>query len=127
MTFIPILTIAVIFLIVFFIRNSQKQNAISDLEKLKSARPGEENNFISPANRKFQNVNSAGAKITWTFNENATKVQIKGGFMGINSINSTINIESLGFGRFKGDNGQVFIVEGNIIKSGNVILKEISE
>ena len=36
MTMIPIITIAVIFGIVFLIRKSQNQSAITDLEKLKS-------------------------------------------------------------------------------------------
>ena len=122
---IPIITIAVIFGIVFLIRKSQNQSAITDLEKLKSERPGDENNFTSPANRKFQNVNPAGAKITWVFNEDATKVEIKGGMFGINTVNSSISIESLGYGKFKGANGSVFTVEGNRIKSGHVYLNEI--
>ena len=125
MTFIPIITIAVIFGIVFLIRKSQNQSSINDLEKLKSERPGEENNFTSPANRKFQNVNSAGAKITWEFNEDASKVTIKGGMLGINTVNSTISIESLGYGKYKGSNGSVFSIEGNRIKSGHVYLNEI--
>lgn len=125
MTMIPIITIAVIFGIVFLIRKSQNQSAITDLEKLKSERPGDENNFTSPANRKFQNVNPAGAKITWVFNEDASKVQIKGGMFGINTVNSTISIESLGYGKFKGSNGSVFTIEGNRIKSGHVYLNEI--
>ena len=125
MTMIPIITIAVIFGGVFLIRTLQNQSAITDVEKLKSERPGDENNFTSPANRKFQNVNFVGAKITWDFNEDASKVQIKGGMFGINTINSTIPIESLGYGKFKGNNGSVFTVEGNRIKSGNVYLNEI--
>ena len=115
---IPLITIAVIFGIVFLIRKSQNQSAVSDLEKLKSERPGEENSFTSPANRKFQNVNSAGAKITWIFNEDASKVTIKGGMFGLNTINSTISIESLGLGKYKGSNGSLFSIEGNRIKSG---------
>lgn len=122
---IPIITIAIIFGIVFLIRKSQNQGAINDLEKLKSQNPGEENNFTSPANRKFQNVNPAGAKITWIFNEDASKVQIKGGMFGINTVNSTISIESLGYGKYKGSNGSVFTIEGNRIKSGHVYLNEI--
>jgi len=125
MTMIPLITIVVIFGIVFLIRKSQNQSAVNDLEKLKSDRPGEENNFTSPANRKFQNVNPAGAKITWIFNEDATKVTITGGMFGINTVNSTISIESLGFGKFKGSNGSVFSIEGNRIKSGHVYLTEI--
>jgi hypothetical protein len=127
MTIIPLITIAVIFGIVFLIRKSQNQSAVNDLEKLKSERPGEENNFTSPANRKFQNINSAGAKITWIFNEDASKVTIKGGMFGLNTVNSTISIESLGFGKFKGSNGSVFSVEGSRIKSGHVYLTEIFE
>ena len=122
---IAIITLAVIFGIVFLIRNSQNQSEITNLEKLKSERPGDENNFTSPANRKFQNVNPAGAKITWVFNEDASKVQIKGGMFGINTVNSTISIESLGYGKFKGSNGSVFTIEGNRIKSGHVYLNEI--
>ena len=122
---IPIITIAVIFGIVFLIRNSQNQSEINNLEKLKSERPEDENNFTSPANRKFQNINPAGAKITWIFNEDASKVQIKGGMFGINTVNSTISIESLGYGKFKGSNGSVFTVEGNRIKSGHMYINEI--
>lgn len=125
MEMIPLITIAVIFGIVFLIRKSQNQSAVNDLEKQKSERPGEENNFTSPANRKFQNVNPVGAKITWIFNEDATKVTIKGGMFGINTVNSTISIESLGFGKFKGSNGSVFSIEGSPIKSGHVYLTEI--
>jgi len=122
---IAIITLAVIFGIVFLIRNSQNQSEITNLEKLKSERPEDENNFVSPANRRFQNVNPVGAKITWVFNEDATKVEIKGGMFGINTVNSSITIESLGYGKFKGTNGSVFTVEGNRIKSGHVYLNEI--
>lgn len=122
---ISIITIAVIFGIAILIRKSQNQSAITDLEKLKSERPGDENNFTNPANRKFQNVNPAGAKIIWVFNEDASEVQIKGGMFGINTVNSTMSIESLGYGKFKGSNGAVFTVEGNRIKSGHVYLNEI--
>jgi hypothetical protein len=125
MTIIPIVTILFIFGIVFLIRKSQNQSANSDLEKLKSERPGDENNFTSPANRKFQNVNPMGAKITWIFNEDASKVQIKGGMFGINTINSTISIESLGYGKFRGNNGSMFTIESNRIKSGHVYLDEV--
>lgn len=125
MTLIPIITLAVIFGIVYLIRKSQNQSAIGDLEKLKSESPESANNFNSPASRKFQNVNPLGAKITWVFNEDASKVQIKGGMFGINTINSTISIESLGFGKYKGSNGSVFTVEVNRIKSGHVYLNEI--
>jgi len=125
MTMISIITIAVIFGIAILIRKSQNQSAITDLEKLKSERPGDENNFTIPANRKFQNVNPAGAKIIWVFNEDASEVQIKGGMFGINTVNSTMSIESLGYGKFKGSNGAVFTVEGNRIKSGHVYLNEI--
>ena len=122
---IAIITLAVIFGVVFLIRNSQNQSEISDLKKLKSERPEDENNFVSPANRIFQNVNSVGAKVTWVFNEDASKVQIKGGMFGIHTVNSSISIESLGYGKFKGSNGSVFTVEGNRIKSGHVYLNEI--
>jgi hypothetical protein len=125
MTIIPIVTLLIIFGVVFLIRKSQNQSANSDLEKLKSERPDDENNFTSPASRKFQNVNPMGAKITWIFNEDASKVQIKGGMFGINTVNSTISIESLGYGKFKGSNGSVFTIEGNRIKSGHVYLDEV--
>jgi hypothetical protein len=125
MTIIPILTVAIIFGVVFLIRKSQNQSAITEVEKLKTERPEDQHNFTSPANRKFLNVNSAGAKMTWIFNEDASKVQIKGGMFGINTINSTISIESLGYGKFKGSNGSVFTVEANRIKSGHVYLNEI--
>ena len=41
--------------------------------------------------------------------------------------NSSISIVSLGYGRFKGSNGSVFVLEGNRIKSGPVYLNEIFE
>jgi hypothetical protein len=125
MLMISVITVVVIFGISFLIRNSQNQSAVDDLEKLKSERPGDENNFNSPANRKFQNVNPVGAKVIWIFNDDASKVQIKGGMFGLNTVNSTISIESLGYGKFKGSNGSVFTVEGNRIKSGHIYLDEI--
>ena len=124
---IPIVTILFIIGMVMLFSSSQKQSAVKELEKLKSEKPEEENNFISPANRKFQNINSSGAKITWIFNNDGTKVQIKGGMLGINTINSTLSVQSLGFGRFKSSNGQFFSIEGNRIKSGHVYLNEIFE
>jgi hypothetical protein len=122
---IPIVTILFIIGIVILFRSSQKQSEVKELEKLKSEKPEEENNFISPANRKFQNINSSGTKITWIFNNDGTKVQIKGGMLGINTINSTLSVQSLGFGRFKSSNGQIFSIERNRIKSGHVYLNEI--
>jgi hypothetical protein len=58
------LTIIVIFGVEFYIRKSQNQSAINDLDRERAANPGDENNFSSPANRKFQNINPAVAKIT---------------------------------------------------------------
>jgi hypothetical protein len=127
MTFLPFITIAVIFGAVFLIRKAQNQGETKDLENLRSTNPGDENNFTSPANRKFQNINHAGAKITWIFNEDASQVQVKGGMFGLNTINSTIKIESLGYGKYKGSNGSIFTVEGNRIKSGHIYLNEIFE
>ena len=125
MMILPFLTIIVIFGAVFFIRKSQNQSAINDLGQLRDENPGDENNFTSPANRKFQSINPAGAKITWIFNEDATQVQIKGGMFGLNTVNSTLKIESLGYGKYKGSNGSVFSIEGNRIKSGHIYLNEI--
>jgi len=125
MTILPFLTIIVIFGAVFLIRKSQNQSAINDLDQQRAANPGDENNFTSPANRKFQNINPTGAKITWIFNEDATQVQIKGGMFGLNTVNSTLKIESLGYGKYKGSNGSVFSIEGNRIKSGHIYLNEI--
>ena len=122
--FIIIITMALIF-IVYLIRKSRNQHANEVIEKLNSDRPGDENNFTSPANRTFQNVNSIGTKVTWIFNEDASKVQIKGGMFGINTINSTISIESLGYGKFKSSNGRLFTVESNRIKSGHMYINEI--
>jgi hypothetical protein len=124
-TLIPFITVIVIFGIVFLIRKSQNNKAINELNELEISNPEDANNFESLANRKFQNINHMGAKITWTFNEDATQVNIKGGMMGLNTINSTISIVSLGHGRFKGSNGSVFILEGNRIKSGPIYLNEI--
>ena len=125
MMILPFLTIIVIFGVEFYIRKSQNQSAINDLDRERAANPGDKNNFSSPANRKFQNINPAEAKITWIFNEDATQVQIKGGMLGINTINSSIKTESLGYGKFKGSNGSVFSIKGNRIKSGHVYLNEI--
>jgi len=85
----------------------------------------EQTNILS--NRVFQHKNFVGSKTTWTFNEAGNKVNIKAGWLGINTINSTIGIESLGGGRFITQNfmKQKFTIEGNKIKSGPVILKEI--
>jgi hypothetical protein len=43
----------------------------------------------------------------------------------INNVNSTILIERLGYGNFKCNNGSVFTVESNRVKSGHIHLKEI--
>lgn len=44
------LTIIVIFGVEFYIRKSQNQSAINDLDRERAANPGDENNFSSPAN-----------------------------------------------------------------------------
>jgi len=79
------------------------------------------------ANRKFQHKSFVGAKTTWEFNADGSKVNIKAGWLGINTVNSTISVESLGDGKFvgKGFISQKFTIEGNRIKSGPAILDEI--
>jgi hypothetical protein len=124
---VGVLTMIFIFGIVFLIRKNQNNNELKELDHLRFIHPEGENNYQSLANRRFQNINPMGAKITWTFNEDASKVQVKGGMMGLNTINSTITIQSLGYGKFKGSNGSVFTLDGNIIKSGPVYLNEIFE
>jgi hypothetical protein len=124
---VGLLTVLFIFGIVFLIRKTQNNNELRELDILRANNPEGVNDFQSLANRKFQNINPVGAKITWTFNEDASKVQIKGGMMGLNTINSTISIQSLGYGKFKGSNGSVFTLEGNRIKTGPVYLDEIFE
>ena len=81
------------------------------------------------ANRKFQHKNFVGTKTTWTFNEDGSKVNVKAGWLGINTVNSTINVESLGDGNYVGKSfiSQKFSLEGNRIKSGPVFLSEIFE
>jgi hypothetical protein len=81
------------------------------------------------ANRKFQHTNSVGSKTTWSFNADGSKVNIKAGWLGINTVNSTINVESLGDGKYvgKGFISQKFSLDGNRIKSGPVLLTEIFE
>ena len=44
---------------------------------------------------------------------------------GLNTNNSTISIESIGYCKYKGCNGSVFTIDGNRIKSGHVYLSEI--
>lgn len=89
----------------------------------------ENNNLNILAKRKFQHSNFVGSKTTWTFNEDGSKVNVKAGWLGINTINSTIDIESLGDGKFlgKGFISQKFSIEGNRIKTGPVYLLEIFE
>ena len=41
----------------------------------------EANNATILSNRTFQHKNFVGAKVTWTFNENGDKVNIKGGMV----------------------------------------------
>jgi hypothetical protein len=89
----------------------------------------ENNNLNILAKRKFQHSNFVGSKTTWTFNEDGSKVNVKAGWLGINTINSTIDVESLGDGKFlgKGFISQKFSIEGNRIKTGPVYLLEIFE
>jgi hypothetical protein len=44
---------------------------------------------------------------------------------GLNTNNSTISIESFGYGKYKVSNGSLFTIDGNRIKSGHVYLSEI--
>jgi len=85
-----------------------------------------ENNSSDLSNRKFQNINAAGAKVTWEFNSDGSNVHITGEYNGQIGVNSTINIQSLGNGNYKGDNGYTFRLEGNKINSSGVILNEIN-
>lgn len=89
----------------------------------------ENNNLEVLANRTFQHINFVGSKTTWKFNDDGSKVNVKAGWLGINTVNSTINVESLGDGKFRGKGfiSQKFSVEGNRIKSGPVYLTEIVE
>ena len=89
----------------------------------------ENNNLNILAKRKFQHSNFVGSKTTWTFNEDGSKVNVKAGWLGINTINSTIDVESLGDGKFlgKGFISQKFSIDGNRIKTGPVYLLEIFE
>ena len=89
----------------------------------------ENNNLNILAKRKFQHSNFVGSKTTWTFNEDGSKVNVKAGWLGINTFNSTIDVESLGDGKFlgKGFISQKFSIEGNRIKTGPVYLLEIFE
>lgn len=50
---IPIVTILFIIGIVILFRSSQKQSEVKELEKLKSEKPEEENNFIKPCKQKI--------------------------------------------------------------------------
>ena len=79
------------------------------------------------SNRTFQQKNFVGTKATWKFNENGNEVNVKAGWLGINTVNSTIKVESLGDGKFvaKSFMSQKFSLEGNRIKSGHVYLDEI--
>lgn len=87
------------------------------------------NNLKVLANRKFQHTNFVGSKTTWTFNEDGSKVNVKAGWLGINTVNTTIDVESMGDGKYKGKGfiSQKFTLEGNRIKSGPVTLAEIFE
>ena len=79
------------------------------------------------ANRKFQHKSFVGAKTTWEFNADGSKVNIKAGWLGINTVNSTISVESLGNGEFigKGLISQKFTIEDSAIKIGYLFLNEI--
>jgi hypothetical protein len=122
-----LLTVVLIFLLAFLMRNSQNNSALNELERLKSDNPDSESDYSSPANRTFENTNPAGGKVTWLFNDDATKVTIKAGAFGINSVNTTISIERMGYGRYKNSKGDIFIVYENYIQSGHVKLFEIKD
>tara|TARA_B110000211_G_C13925261_1_gene484633 strand:+ start:44 stop:850 length:807 start_codon:yes stop_codon:yes gene_type:complete len=79
------------------------------------------------SNRTFQHKNFMGTKATWKFNENGNEVNVKAGWLGINTVNSTIKVESLGDGKFVGKSfmSQKFSLEGNRIKSGIGYLNEV--
>jgi len=79
------------------------------------------------SNRTFQHKNFVGSKTTWKFNNDGSEVNIKAGWLGINTVNSNIKIESLGDGNFIGKSfiSQKFSIEGKRIKSGPVYLDEI--
>tara|TARA_Y100000589_G_C26937401_1_gene540908 strand:- start:200 stop:784 length:585 start_codon:yes stop_codon:yes gene_type:complete len=90
-----------------------------------------EDNFENLANREFQHKNFIGTKTNWKFNQDGRKVNIRSGWLGINTVNATCNIESLGDGVFigKGLINVKFTVEENRIKLrslvGPVVLNEI--
>ena len=81
------------------------------------------------SNRIFQHVNFIGTKITWSFNVEGDKVNIKAGWLGINTVNSTVDVEYISENKFigKGFIKQKFSLEGNNIKTGSTYLKEIIE
>lgn len=87
----------------------------------------ENNNLRLLANRKFQHVNFVGSKTLWSFNEKGDKVNVKAGWLGINTVNSTIDVECLGDGKFVGRGfiSQRFTLKGNTIISGPVVLVEV--
>ena len=76
------------------------------------------------SNRKFQFKFFIGSKITWTFNNDGDVVNIKAGWLGINTVNSDIKIESLGNGNFRGRNYNFSLKKDCIVVSGKV-LKEL--
>ena len=106
-----------------YIFRKREENSLSKESLVEQL--NEEENIL--ANRKFQHKNFIGAKVTWKFNEDGTKVNVKAGWLGINTVNSTISIEKLGEGKFvgKGLISQKFTIEGSQIKTGSVILNEI--
>lgn len=86
-----------------------------------------DNNTRVLSNRTFQHKNFIGTTITWKFNNDGSEVNIKGGWLGINTVNSNIKVESVGHGKFIGKSfiPQKFSIEENRIKSGTVYLNEI--
>ena len=58
----------------------------------------EQTNILS--NRVFQHTNFMGSITTWIFYNLGDKVNIKAGWLGINTVNSTVGIESLGGGKY---------------------------
>ena len=104
-----------------------EKSHISSSNKSSTSVKMENNNLKVLANRKFQHKQFLGATTQWIFNEDGSKVNLKGGMFGFFWINTNYEIESLGEGKFvgKGLISQKFSLEGNRIKSGPVYLNEI--
>ena len=85
------------------------------------------NNTQFLSNRMFQ-FNFIVTKVTWTFNESGNEVNIKGGLLDVDIINSNIGVKSLGGGEYIAMNfiKQKFVLYGNKIKTGPVTLDEIT-